>query len=169
MSAFRNTPEVFLADKIATLAALENPDWMETYPRKYNTKSQWLCDLLDERERVDGYQYNLSFQRWLEKEYGIGPYDENGSPLSILIYNAQSYRRNDAIRREGFAPLTQAMIDEAHAAKKGIELQGENMLGSTVRNVYKTRAIQGINYLVPPRTRNKCIRPNGQAARIVSF
>jgi hypothetical protein len=105
MSEFQ--PEPFLTlDQPATLALLAQgiealPDSLANYP----VKSTWLCTLLNEREKVDGYQYNTKFQAWLEHQFSVGPSHENNSVLSILIYNAQRYRRHDAMIEDGWSPV----------------------------------------------------------------
>lgn len=167
MSEILSDPIIDFSDEISLREALINPTWMETGLDKYRVKSQLLCDLLDRREKSDGYQYNLEFQRWFEKEYNVGSFNENNSPLSVLIYNAQRYRRSDALKRDGFIRLTQDLIDKATQLKMRIEIRGENILGGNAHCVYKTKTINAINYLMVPRSRTKCIRPNGQPARLI--
>lgn len=84
---------VLVLDKPQTLALLETgwtPNLLDGMNR-WHVKSQWLCDELNEQEK-SGYVYNAQALHQIEKQEGIGPFDENGSVLSILIYNAQGYR-----------------------------------------------------------------------------
>jgi hypothetical protein len=170
MSQFEPEPSLLLADKSATLHAITvDTSWKsQPFPFPYRVKSQWLCDELDNYEATIGFPYNAAVQRWIEKREGLEQQADSGSPLSLLIYNAQKYRRSDRLRQEGFAPLTQAMIDEAHRRGVGIEIQGENMLGGTATDVLTVRTVDSKNYAFRPKKRKFAISPNGIAARFAN-
>ena len=169
MTALMPPPEVLLPDMASLLVYLENDEWTrKASPCRYRVKSQVLCDAMDAKEKAEGFQYNREFMRWFEKEHGLPEHAESGSALSILVYNAQAYRRSDALFEEGFAPLTQTMIDEAARKAAAIELRGENMLGGNARRVYRVRAVGGQFRAMLPRSRKRCLSPNGAPARIVS-
>ena len=165
---FQPEPVLLLATKEQTLVALTDTAWTKAeYPGPYRVKSQWLCDELDAREKATGFQYNAEFQRYIEAQCGLAPSPESGSPLSLLIYNAQAYRRSDRLRREGYAPLTQDMADAAMNRKAKIQVYGSSLLGMPATGLFNPRRIQGRVYLMPPRSRTRCIRIEGQPAKIV--
>jgi hypothetical protein len=169
-------PVIRVLDKEQTLAAIQHgndraaafPD-LDTF-KHWNIKSQWFCDLLDEREKVDGSQYNAGFLRWFEKENNVGPFDENDSVASMLIYNAQRYRRIDKAIREGWKPLTPELVQEAIDRKAKIEMLGENMLGGQVQQAgYRPlKRDDGIYFVMAPRARNRGFRADGtRSGRII--
>lgn len=170
MSQFEPAPSLLLANKAATIHALTvDTSWTkQPFPFAYRVKSQWLCDELDHYEAIIGFPYNAAVQRWIEEREGLEMQPEAASPLSLLIYNAQKYRRSDRLRKDGWSPLTQAMIDEAHRRGCGIEIQGENMLGGTATDVLTVRTVGGKNYAFRPKKRKYAISPNGIAARVVT-
>ncbi len=144
---------------------------------EFHVKSQWLCDLLNEREKVDGYQYNTQFQRWFEKEFNVGPYAENGSTISILVYNAQGYRRHDQLIAEGFQPGTDELLRQAFEQKKPIELKvdhlftfvvnGEKQENPSVERL-KVREIEGKLYAMRPKKRKYAVSIDGRPVRLAS-
>jgi len=95
----------------------------------FDTASEWLADLLDEREKTDGFQYNTAFLRWLEKREGWPASGENGSTLSTLVYTSQGYRQTRAKLRAGFAPITDAMIRQAAEAGQRLLVLTESVFG----------------------------------------
>ena len=43
--------------------------------------------------------------------------EDNGTPLSVLVYNAQAYRRSEKLIREGFFPLTEESLKDIRGKK----------------------------------------------------
>lgn len=165
MSEFQ--PEPFLTlDQPATLALLAQG--IEALPdslAKYRVKSTWLCTLLNEREKVDGYQYNTKFQAWLERQFSLGPYPENKSVLSILIYNAQRYRRHDVMIQDGWTPGTPEILQQAFKQGRKLEWLGENIIGGSTIGTLNIREVNGQIYAFPPRKRNP-VDVTGRPVRI---
>jgi len=165
MSEFQ--PEPFLTlDQPATLALLAQG--IEALPdslAKYRVKSTWLCTLLNEREKVDGYQYNAKFQAWFERQFSLGPYHENNSVLSILIYNAQRYRRHDAMIEDGWTPCTPESLQQAFKQGRKLEWLGENIIGGSTIGTLNIREVNGQLYAFPPRKRNP-VEVTGRPVRI---
>lgn len=154
MSEFQ--PEPFLTlNQPATLALLAQG--IEALPdslAKYRVKSTWLCTLLNERAKVDGYQYNSKFQAWFERQFQLGPFNENNSVLSILIYNAQRYRRHDAMIEDGWTPCTPESLQQAFEQGRKLECLGENIIGGSTIGTLNIREVNGQLYAFPPRKRN---------------
>lgn len=163
---FMPAPSITLPDESALRAALEDTSWMNlTHPGSWLVRSQYLIDLIYEISRRQ-FPYNSDVQREAEKRLGIPQQDDNGSPLSRLVYNAQGFRRSDELRAEGFEPLTADLLRRAFDAKSQIELQGENALGLTVRNLLNVREIRGNLYAMKPRAKKYAVSVQGQPARV---
>ena len=163
-------PEPWLTlDKAATLALIAGGEWpagSDNHMNKWQIKSMWLCDELNAQEK-NGYVYNAEAQRKIEAQEGIGPFNENGSILSILIYNAQSYRRSDKLIAQGYAPLSVKLIEEAIRAKQKIEVVGENIIGGTAKTVCRPVIRAGKAFALLARARNRGFLPDGRPARLV--
>mgnify|MGYP000847628713 CR=1 FL=1 len=161
-------PATMKLNREETLALLASGQWPtgDTLS-KYTIQSLWICDRLNEYEK-DGYVYNAPAQRRLEAEEGLPPSPENGSILSVLIYNAQTYRREDRLRAQGFQSLTADMVKQAIERNLMIEVQGETLLGGEARTVCRpVQTGEGFAVLLP-RKRNKGYRANhGHIARLV--
>jgi hypothetical protein len=170
MAEFMPEPSLVLETADDLRAALADTAWMHReYPYSWRVKSVWLIGLIDEivaADRERDFAYNLDVQRQAEARLGIPPMDENDSPLSRLVYNAQQYRRSDRLRAEGFEPFTDDLVARAWRSTRAIELQGENMLGGTVRARLAVRQIAGKLYAMPPKARKRYFRPSGQPARL---
>ena len=97
-----------LADLIGALANSE--EWQsQPYPYGWHVKSLWLIALIDESTAARGFAYNSEVKRLAEERLGYPPkpdaaYSNESDALSQLIYNAQRYRRSDALRAAGYAP-----------------------------------------------------------------
>ncbi len=163
---FTPAPSITLPDESALRAALVDTSWMDLpYPNSWLVRSQYLIDLISEISQRE-YPYNAVVQREAEKRLGIARQNDNNSPLSRLVYSAQGFRRNDELRAEGFEPLTAELLRRAFDAKAQIELQGENALGGTVRNLLNVREIQGNLYAMKPRAKKYAVSVQGQPARV---
>jgi hypothetical protein len=128
----------------------------------YRIKSTWLIALIDEIA-ASTYPYNSTVQRAAETRLGIPAQPDNGSLLSLLIYNAQGYRRSDKLIAAGFRPLTQRMLEDAFRLKAQIATAGD-VCGDSVYNV---RMVSGKLYAMKPRKRKWAAQISGQPARIV--
>ena len=156
---------VAVLDKAQTLDALKNPGFMGNFD-KWRVKSQWLCDELNRMEAEGGFVYNAQALRAIEKPEGLEPGDENGSPLALLIYNAQGYRSEDKVLAQGYKPLTPELVRLAIELKRRIEVLGENFIGGAVK-AYGFRPVlnpDGSAFVLAPRSRTKGFRADGQAA-----
>jgi len=122
---------------------------------KWELASEWLADLLDERSKTDGFQYNSKFQQWIEKAEGWEEADENGSVLSLLIYNSQSFRRVRAKRQAGYEMLTEAMIHQAIKEKRKIEIYSESIIGDSTKKGTPKILNDGRSVVMYPRSRTK--------------
>ncbi len=165
MSYFQHEP-VAVWNEAQTLAALNDPASFPKRLDKWLVKSQWLCDLLNEKEKAEGFQYNISFQRWFEKTYNVGPFDENGSVLSLLVYNAQKYRRHDALIKEGWREGTDEVLREALTRKRPIEYRADSLFGGVSILKLNVREINGRLYAMKPRARTYGVSVLGQPIRI---
>jgi hypothetical protein len=129
---FQSTPSATLHTREETLAWLTDTGWMrQPHPFQYNVKSDWLCAELN-RFESDGYVYNAAALRRIEKENGLPASPENGSPLSVLIYNAQGFREVDKLRAAGFEQLTAELIERADASKQLLEVVSIGSLSGAV-------------------------------------
>ncbi len=167
MSHFEPEPSLLLPDKQTTLDALNNPEWMEwKYPLGWHVKSQWLCDQLNHYETTIGYPYNSAVQRWIEKNESIGPFDENGSPLSRLIYIAQKYLHSDRLRADGWVSGSPAILTEALQLKKPIEILKDSIFGGEHITKLTVREVKGELYPFAPKKRKYAVSIGGEPVRI---
>ena len=179
MSEFSSEPIKTLDQKetLEVLAGNGDEFWNRGLD-KYRVKSQWLCDLLDQREATEGFQYNAPFQRWFEKEFQVGPFNENSSVLSLLIYTAQRFRRHDKLVREGWRPGCEALLREAFEAKKDLEIYLEPIFNIIVNSEkqssdpgvssLKVREIGGKLYAMRPKKRKFAVNIEGKPVRLAS-
>lgn len=170
-SGFQDPPSIFLHGEAGVRWALDNLDeWTsrptETggekrkppypHPFEYCVHSDWLIGLIDEivSGNNKGFAYNVDVLHLARERLGLPKLPDaeackEGSALSLLIYNAQGFRRDRDLRDAGLLPLTQEMIDEAARTKQQIELSD-----GTRCNV---RAVEGKNYAFKPRKRNYAV------------
>ena len=142
---------LLILDKQGTLDLIALKQWPVD---KWRIKSTWICDTLNEYEK-DGYVYNAIALRRIEKENNLPAHDENGSILSILIYNAQQYRREDKYKADGFVPLTPDIVQTAMREKRMVEVLGENLIGGIGHTACRP-VIRGSVYAVMlPRKRTR--------------
>lgn len=165
MSEFMSKPERELTREETLELLRSGAPLPETGLSKFRIKSQWLCDLLNEREATGEYQYNATFQRWFEREFNLMPSGENGSVLSTLIYNAQCYRRSDKLQADGWRPASSDLLQEAFDRKAKVELCTDGLMGSGITTL-NVRQINGQLYAMKPRARNKAVMLMGQPMRL---
>lgn len=188
MSYFEPEPNMTLNSKDDLLGALANENQIfaalpkVSYGRepKHNDyfsikiKSLWLVALIDEIAKTQ-YPYNTTVQREAEKRLGIERQGDNGSFLSYLVYFAQRYRSSDQHIADGFAPLTQAMIEQAFKLGGKIETKLEMAFTIVVNGVtqeeknvqYPVREKNGKIYAFVPRSSKKVLSVQGQPAKII--
>lgn len=160
MSDFMPDPSIHLRTAEETIDAINDPSWLSLpYPGRWCVRSDFLVALIDEFKREGKYPYNSEVQRVAESRLGIPQMPDNQSTLSLLVYNAQKFRRSDRLRAQGLAPLTQEMIDRAGEG-------GKVLIGETVFNV---RHVGGKLHLMKPRARNRGVFVNDQPAKIVQY
>ena len=132
----RQLPKLILETREETLAYLANGFDMESFD-KWAICSLYLCDYMDALEK-EGFVYNAFALRRFEKDHGLEPGDENGSPLSILIYNCQGYRSARRKEIEGWETVTPELLAEALRTGSRLEVEGEGAFG-TVRELLTVR------------------------------
>lgn len=130
---------------------------------RWRVKSLWLIGLIDEVVASGEYPYNATIKKLAEQRLGLPPklereYSQEGDTLSLLIYNAQGYRRSDRLVAQGYRPCSQEMIEEAHRTGRKLELPGGTLL--TVREV------EGKLYAFKPRMRRYAVAVQGNPARL---
>jgi hypothetical protein len=158
---------VLVLDKDATLAFIhENSGDFYQHPDRFAIRSNYLCDFLDELGE-SGFVYNLQAQRAFEKAHDIPEMAESGSVLSLLIYNAQGYRRGDAKVAAGWHPGNGDLLEEAHRTGSKIEVCGENALGFPAQEAFNVREIDGKLYAMRPRKRKYACNISGKPCRLV--
>lgn len=151
-------PLLILSDQAALLQALEDSAKWDTTTLRYQTKSVWLCELIERMfaEKGKRFCYNSEIAARVAKELslqGINP-DASNTPLSILVYNAQQYVRYDHSIALGYQLFTQALVERVHAEGKRLQIGGE---------ICRTKVMDGKVYAYPPRTRNKYIPADNQS------
>jgi hypothetical protein len=169
MSAFMPKPSLLLPDKHSTLEALTHPTWLDLpYPGSWHVKSLWICNELNTYETTIGFPYNSIFQRWIEQREHLAALDINGSPLSLLIYNAQRFRESDRLQEAGWQPGTQRLLEQAYAQSLAIETLYDTLLGSSIPGRLIVIRINGTLYACQPRSRRRVIEIIGRPCRLLT-
>jgi len=161
MSYFMPEPKIILNNSDDLLNALNNSEWSKDHDFKWNIKSIFIIECIQEIIDSGKFAYNSDVNRLVCEKLGLSTADcdLSGTPLSLLVYNAQNYRHSDILKSNGFSPLTQELVEKAYAQKRKIELQ--NMV------VYNVRKIGDNIYVMKPRARNYAVSIQGQPARMV--
>ena len=166
-TGFTDPPSIFLHGIEGVKWALANLNQWKSghksghvHPFEYCVHSDWIIGLIDEIVSGGAYPYNAEVRRLALTRLGLPIPSEKelaqeGTPLSLLIYNAQGHRRDRDLRVLGLSPLSQEMIDEAARNNQQIEL-----IDGTRCNV---RVVDGTNYAFKPRKRNFAVGMNAPA------
>ncbi|MFY9269006.1 MAG: hypothetical protein WAO55_04570 [Candidatus Manganitrophaceae bacterium] len=154
MSHILPVPRITFRTKEETIAAIQKPDWMASGD-SFQAKSVWLCEELNDYEKTIGFPYNSTFQRWIEKKEGIGPFNENSSPLSCLIYNAQRYRESDRLIAEGWFAPTAETIEKAIQSNQMVEVWIEGFLASSAHLCKIRKGSNNMHYAIPKGRRTR--------------
>ena len=144
-------------DKI--LDEAETREWVKIPQRgdtKFREASGWLADLLDEQEKISGFQYNASFQDWICAREGWTAESVCMDALGTAVYNAQCHRSTRKVLSEGFGYLTTEMIQRAIQLGKKIIIRTDGILGGE-GNVEGRPIIQsnGEGFVLAPRSHKK--------------
>ena len=157
---------VLILDRAETLALIHNPgDFLESGD-KWRVKSTYICDLIHELG-MTGFVYNTTAMRAVEKDNGLPEQGDNGSVLSLLVYNAQGYHRGDKLVADGWIPGSQEMLEQAFRTGKQIRVCGENILGGSVCESLKVRKIGEKFYAMRPHKRKYAVNTAGRPCKIV--
>ncbi len=110
----------------------------QDHPYLFRIKSLWIIELIAEIEASGGVTANSVIKKLAEERLGYPPkreaeYSVEGDTLSILIYNAQNFRRSDELRARGFVLGDEAILLEAFATNRKLELPSGTLL--TVRKL----------------------------------
>jgi hypothetical protein len=155
-----------IIDAALTLASMDDVrdaisrnlrDSAEWKPIMWRVRSEWLVALIDELEEK-GYPYNATVKREAEHRLGLPPrseadYHQEGDTLSLLIYNAQCFRRSDAARvreaQEAADGWVRPTIEWLH------ERVGKRVEVLRVEGLARVELVDNKPAVRPPRTRNK--------------
>lgn len=162
----RRAPLLVL-DKEQTLALLDNPGDFLKSDTRWAVKSEYLCEFMNELERTSGFVYNTSAMRAFEKAHDLPQYDDNGSVLSLLVYNAQGYRRGDLLVDEGWIP-GEELLETAYREGKKLIARGESIIGGQVEEHFNVRMIEGKLYAMRPRKRKYAINVSKLPCKIAA-
>lgn len=147
-----------ILDLKQTLERVASPgNFIDCY-EKWQVKSQALCNFMDAMEET-GYVYNLQAQRAFEQKHNLPPMDENGSVLSVLVYNAQRYRRADTLVRDGWQPGS-VLLPLCKGGDK-IQVKGYNIIGGACVETLNIREINGEKFAMRPHKRKFAVNITG--------
>jgi len=139
------------------------------YPDCYNIRSNYVVEALHRIALENGGAwktvYNAQAKKALSLDLlGIELDNEashrEGDVLSLMIYNAQDFRRADMLRDLGFILGTEEMLSQALANKMFIETAG-GAIGTP-------KEIKGSIYAMAPRSRTKHYPVVGQPVRLIT-
>ena len=160
----------FMGDPALTLETMEDVRQWLVNPISYNDtrvkwliKSPWIIGLIGEIEASGKYPYNAEVKWMVEERLGLpcgrATNDtREGTPISTLVYNAQNYRRSDAMLAAGFVPGSDDMLVAAFESNRKIETAGGNVL--TVKE------IDGKLYALKPYKRKWAVQIIGVPCRL---
>lgn len=183
MSEFMPEPYLVLPDMESVRNAVKD-DLRSTSNSvdRWRIKSLWLVQLIEEiiatrkpaLPRTDGalviriggdepIAYNAEVKKLAELRLGMAPqsdayYAREGDTLSLLVYNAQNYRRSDKLRADGFEPASQSLLDSLPIGTK-IETRGGKE--------YVVREVDGKRYAMQARKRKYAMSVDGCPVRVV--
>lgn len=131
------------------------------HPFQFRVRSNYLVNLIGQLPRSPGgIIYNSEVRRQAIDRLALP--NENchadGTTLSLLVYNAQGFRRSDEYRQQGFVPFTQELIDQVGQAGKILAFCGTEL---TVRDV------QGTFYAFEAKKRKHAAMPMGNPVKII--
>lgn len=153
-------PSLILATVDDLRHALTNELWWDQVNHgtvdKWRIKSEWLCTFIESRTEL---VYNCDFMRAVETELSLPRFNDSGSPLSLLVYNARRFIYRDKLIREGYFGLTQEKIDEALANGQRLKM--------TDGTVLTARHVNGKTYAFAQHKRNWFVVPQNQPVKFV--
>ena len=159
----RRPMTVYLPDEAALRTTLQGSLARDD---RWTTYSRFIGDIINEIA-AKKFPYNVEVQREVEQRLGIERQPDNQSTLSILVYNAQGYSRDERRRAEGWSELTETMIESALNEGRKIEVLMASILGDTAKVLTPRRGKDGKGRLFKPRCRASYLRVSGQPARLV--
>ena len=112
---FVNKPPRLVLETMEDVRSAMQGDRKSLGPDPYDIKSVWVISLIDEIAAEGKYPYNATIKKLAEQRLGLPPkseaeYAKEGDVLSLMVYNAQKYRRHDKIVAAGFIPFTEALL-----------------------------------------------------------
>jgi hypothetical protein len=171
----------FMNEPVVTLLTQEDVREAMLHQRKeccgykgsdiYRIKSAWLISLIEEIVATGQFPYNADIKKLAEQRLGLpakpeAEYSQEGDVLSLLIYNAQNYRRSDKLIADGYQPFTPELLQRAHEEGRTLELFSTGLMGSSVFKL-NVRKIGNELYAMRPKKRKEYIPPRGQPVRLV--
>lgn len=150
MSEFMGEPSLVLSGKEELLNAMEKSRNLFG-EHKWLVRSDFVCDCIREIKASGKYPYNSTVWEYVREKLGL-PYvrhEHEGDTLSLFVYNAQQFVRSDDLKENGYAPLTQEMVDEAFSKKMKIQTNSGR--------VYNVRKIGDRVYAMQPRVRTRAL------------
>ena len=169
MSEFKPDPVLTLESMEDVRKWLDNPvGWSRVIDGKmdkWRIKSPWIIGLIDEIESSGQYPYNAEVKWLAEERLGIPSGrvkrdSREGTPLSLLVYNAQCYRRSDKLKAMGFVAGDEFILQRAYQSGCKIETCNHTLL--TVKKINDTL------YAMPPRKRKWAVNIAGVPVRLVT-
>ena len=168
MSQFKEAPVLVLEtlEDVRTFIQKPRNELKHLVSDQFRIKSLWLIALIDEIVAIGKYPYNADVALLADERLGnpVKPYTEysrDGTTLSLLVYNAQCYRRSDQLYADGYVPFTESVLKTAYEQGKGIHLRSESV-------PLRVRNKSGKLYAMKPSMRKFHIAPQGQPVRLAS-
>lgn len=174
MSYFQPEPLLVLDDKASLIDAIKRQDEiLAEVESKTDTakslaqcriKSLWLIDLINEISQIKFVSNNevktIALQR-------LGLDQDDSGFLSLLVYNAEAYKKSDGFTNAGYVPLTQDMIEQAFKYGAKVEVYHFAIVGGAQYIKYPVREVNDKVYAFIPKCKKQVLRVEGQPAKIV--
>lgn len=134
-------------------------EWGKKYQFARHIRSEWVVSLIDEIEKSGQYPYNAVVKKLAWERLGYAPlkeadYANEGDTLSLLIYNAQCYRRSDRAKALDAAETAAGWVRPTEEWLKARVGKRVEVLGVDDGPCRVDRT-SGEVVVRPPRTRNK--------------
>ena len=108
----------FMPEPTQILETMEDVRKYIANPRKndFKIKSLWLIEVIGEIANTGKFPYNADVLLLAEEKLGLpkktyAEASKEGTPLSMLVYNAQRFRRSDKLKADGYVPCTQEFLE----------------------------------------------------------
>lgn len=119
--------------------------------------SDFIIDVIGDVAK-SGYPYNSTVQREVERRLGIPPQNDNGSPLSGMVYASQGVRHKRARDAQGWLSADDDTVRRLWFQGPAVEWLREGIMGESAKPMVLRKVSDGFG-MFEPKARTRFIRP----------